>query len=52
MSLSPSRQPPVGQQVPPTHAAARLEGALRIARGSLPLTTGTGSLVLDQSDER
>jgi hypothetical protein len=34
---------PVGQQAPPTHAATRLMGALRVARGSLLLTTGTGS---------
>ena len=32
---------PVGQQAPPTHAATRLIGALRVARGSLLLTTGT-----------
>src|SRR5215471_1924620 len=40
------RQPPaapVGQQAPPTHAATRLMGALRVVRGSLLLTTGTGS---------
>ena len=34
---------PVGQQAPPAHAATRLMGALRVARGSLLLTTGTGS---------
>ena len=33
---------PVGQQAPPAHAATRLMGALRVARGSLLLTTGTG----------
>jgi hypothetical protein len=38
-SLPPA---PVGQQAPPTHAATRLMGALRVARGSLLLTTGTG----------
>ena len=32
---------PEGQQGPPTRAAARHEGALRDARGSLPLTSGT-----------
>jgi hypothetical protein len=34
---------PVGQQAPPTHPATRLMGALRVVRGSLLLTTGTGS---------
>ena len=34
---------PVHQQAPPTHAAARHERALRDARGSLPLMTGTAS---------
>jgi ribosome modulation factor len=34
---------PVGQQVPPAHAAARHKGALRVARGALLLTTGTAS---------
>jgi hypothetical protein len=33
----------VGQQAPPTHPATRLMGALRVVRGSLLLTTGTGS---------
>ncbi len=33
---------PEGQQVPPTCAAARCR-ALRITRGSLPLTSGTAS---------
>ena len=34
---------PVGQQAPPTHAAASDSGrSLRGARGSLLLTTGTG----------
>ena len=32
---------PEGQQGPPTCAAARHEGALRVTRGSLPLTSGT-----------
>jgi hypothetical protein len=35
---------PVGQQAPPAHAATRIMGVLRVARGSLLLTTGTGSL--------
>ena len=44
MTAEPNRPPaPVGQQVPPTHAAARHEGALRTARGALPSTTGTAS---------
>jgi hypothetical protein len=38
---------PVGQQGPPARAAASDLGALRVARGSLLLTTGTGSTVLD-----
>ena len=34
---------PVGQQAPPTRAAASDSGrSLRVARGSLLLTTGTG----------
>jgi hypothetical protein len=40
------RQPtarPVGQQGPPARAAASAVGALRVARGSLLLTTGTAS---------
>ena len=43
---------PVGQQGPPTRAAA-LDSwrSLRVARGSLPLTTGTGSVVLDEKGE-
>ena len=32
---------PVGQQGPPTRAAAPAVRALRVARGSLLLTTGT-----------
>ena len=52
MRASSSRPPAlVGQQGPPTHAAARQVGALRVARGSLPLTTGTGSVALDHSSE-
>jgi hypothetical protein len=38
---------PVGQQAPPTRAAASAMGALRVARGSLPLTTGTAVTPLD-----
>jgi hypothetical protein len=38
---------PVGQQGPPARTAASLPGALRGARGSLLLTTGTTSTVLD-----
>ena len=42
MTLEPNRPPaPVGQQVPPTHAAARPIGALHVTRGPLLLTTGT-----------
>jgi len=40
---------PVGQQEPPARAAASAVRALRVARGSLLLTTGTASSVLDQS---
>jgi hypothetical protein len=41
--VAPSLPPaPEGQQGPPTFAAARCE-ALRVARGSLPLTSGTAS---------
>jgi hypothetical protein len=32
---------PEGQQGPPTCAPAHHEGALRVTRGSLPLTSGT-----------
>jgi len=32
---------PVGQQAPPARAAASAVRARRVARGSLPLTTGT-----------
>jgi hypothetical protein len=38
---------PVGQQGPPARAAASAMGALRSARGSLLLTTGTASSALD-----
>ena len=38
---------PVGQQGPPARAAASAVGALRSARGSLLLTTGTASIALD-----
>jgi len=38
---------PVGQQGPPARAAASLLGALRGARGSLLLATGTASTELD-----
>jgi hypothetical protein len=41
--------PPVGQQGPPARAAASAIGALRGACGSLLLTTGTASTVLDAS---
>jgi len=41
---------PVGQQGPPTRAAASaLWMALRVARGSLLLTTGTACAELDQN---
>jgi hypothetical protein len=38
---------PVGQQGPPARAAASAVRALRSARGSLLLTTGTAYAVLD-----
>ena len=38
---------PVGQQAPPARAAASAVRALRSARGSLLLTTGTASTALD-----
>ena len=38
---------PVGQQGPPARAAASAMGALRDARGSLLLTTGTAAITLD-----
>ena len=43
---------PVGQQGPPARAAASAMGALRVARGSLLLTTGTASFALDADHER
>jgi hypothetical protein len=43
---------PVGQQGPPARAAASAMGALRSARGSLLLTTGTASTALDTEPER
>jgi len=40
---------PVRQQGPPTRAAASDSWrSLRVARGSLPLTTGTASVALDE----
>jgi hypothetical protein len=42
---------PVGQQAPPARAAASAIEALRSARGSLLLTTGTAYAVLDLSHE-
>ena len=50
-SLPPA---PVGQQAPPARAAASAIGALRSARGSLLLTTGTGyrrAITLDENHE-
>ena len=41
------RPPPVRQQAPPTHAATRLMGALRVVRGSFLLTTGRPRAALD-----
>lgn len=43
---------PVGQQGPPTRAAPLVWRQLRDARGSLLLTTGTASTVLDQRFKR
>jgi hypothetical protein len=42
---------PVGQQGPPVRAAASAVAALRSARGSLLLTTGTASTALDVAHE-
>jgi hypothetical protein len=45
---------PVGQQGPPARAAASGSGSLRVARGSLLSTTGTGyrrAITLDQNHE-
>jgi len=48
MTRTPSVPPaPVGQQEPPARTAASLWGALRGARGSLLLTTGTAAIALD-----
>ena len=45
MSDEPSRPPaPEGQQGPPMRAALPAVGARRVAHGSLPLTSGTGSI--------
>ena len=54
MITEPHNTPaPVGQQVPPTRAAASAVGEpLRDARGSLLLTTGTACTVLDESKRR
>ena len=44
MTAAPNFPPaPVGQQGPPARAAAPAVRALRVARGSLLLTTGTAS---------
>jgi len=52
MTAVPKLPPaPVGQQGPPTRAAASAVGVLRVARGSLLLTTGTASTVLDARTE-
>ena len=50
MTTEPLKTPaPVGQQVPPTRAAASAIGEpLRGARGALLLTTGTACSVLDE----
>jgi hypothetical protein len=48
MTAVPKLPPaPVGQQGPPARTAALAVWALRVARGSPLLTTGTGSTVLD-----
>jgi hypothetical protein len=49
LNLTPA---PVGQQGPPTRAAA-LDSwrSLRVARGTLPLTTGTACAALDATSE-
>jgi hypothetical protein len=48
MSRTPNVSPaPVGQQGLPARTAASLWGALRGARGSLLLTTGTAATALD-----
>ena len=49
MTAVPNFPPaPVGQQGPPARAAASAMRALRVARGSLPLTPGRPLAVLDQ----
>ena len=50
MTVVPNIPPaPVGQQAPPVRAAASDSWrSLRSARGPLLLTTGTGSVELDQ----
>jgi len=50
MNVAPSIQPaPAGQQGPPARAAASDPWrSLRSARGPLLLTTGTGSVELDE----
>jgi hypothetical protein len=50
MTVVPNIPPaPVGQQGPPTRAAASDSWrSLRSARGPLLLTTGTGSVALDE----
>lgn len=53
MTAVPNFPPaPVGQQGPPARAAASDSGPLRVARGSLLLTTGTASTELDAEPER
>jgi hypothetical protein len=45
------RAAPAGQQGPPARAAASAVGALRSARGSLLLITGTAPTPLDAKPE-
>ena len=53
MSKTRTQTPaPEGQQGPPTRAAARHEGALRDARGSLPLTSGTACAGANPKDAK
>ena len=53
MTAVPAIPPaPVGQQAPPTRAAASDSWrSLRVARGSLLLTTGTASVALDLTSQ-
>ena len=55
MTAVPDHPPaPVAQQGPPARAAASGSGSLRVARGSLLSTTGTGyrrAITLDQNHE-